>query len=70
MRQMLLQGDLTERIIGVFFQVHRELGPGFLESIYATRCKSRSSMPDSRLSARFGLRSTFAEGKSGRFAPT
>jgi GxxExxY protein len=31
----LLHGDLTERIIGVFYQVHWELGPGFLESIYA-----------------------------------
>ncbi|HTE47189.1 MAG TPA: GxxExxY protein [Gemmatimonadaceae bacterium] len=35
MRQQLLHGDLTERIIGVFFQVHWELGHGFLESIYA-----------------------------------
>jgi GxxExxY protein len=31
----LLHRDLTERIIGVFYQVHWELGPGFLESVYA-----------------------------------
>ena len=26
--------DLTEKIIGVFFDVYNELGPGFLESVY------------------------------------
>ena len=27
-------GDLTEKIIGVFFEVYNELGYGFLESVY------------------------------------
>lgn len=31
----LLHRDLTERIIGVFFQVHRELGFGFSEAVYS-----------------------------------
>jgi len=26
--------DLTERIIGAAIEVHRKMGPGFLESIY------------------------------------
>ncbi len=26
--------DLTQRIIGVFYEVYNELGPGFLESVY------------------------------------
>lgn len=26
--------DLTQRIIGVFYDVYNELGPGFLESVY------------------------------------
>ena len=29
----LLHRELTERIIGVFYEVHRELGSGFLERI-------------------------------------
>lgn len=31
---MLLYEDLTKKIIGVAIDVHKELGPGLLESIY------------------------------------
>lgn len=31
---MLEQEDLTERIIGAAIEVHRQLGPGFIESVY------------------------------------
>ena len=30
----LIHKDLTERIIGVYFEVYNELGHGFLESVY------------------------------------
>ena len=32
---MLEHAELTERIIGVFYEVYNDLGPGFLESVYA-----------------------------------
>ena len=31
----LLHEEITDRILGAFYQVHRELGPGYLESVYA-----------------------------------
>jgi GxxExxY protein len=33
----LIHQDLTERIIGLFFDVYNELGYGFLESVYEQR---------------------------------
>jgi hypothetical protein len=30
----LVRGELTEKILGEAFEVHRSLGPGFLESVY------------------------------------
>jgi hypothetical protein len=33
-RRVLLEQDLTERIIGAAIEVHRALGPGLLESTY------------------------------------
>jgi GxxExxY protein len=30
----LKHGDLTEKLIGIFYNVHNELGHGFLESVY------------------------------------
>jgi GxxExxY protein len=33
-REKLLHGELTEKIIGIFYAVYNELGGGFLESVY------------------------------------
>lgn len=30
----LKHGELTEKLIGIFFNIHNELGHGFLESVY------------------------------------
>ena len=35
----LKHGDLTEKIIGTFFEVYNELGFGFLESVYEEALK-------------------------------
>ena len=34
MKKALKHGELTEKIIGVFYDVYNELGHGFLESVY------------------------------------
>jgi GxxExxY protein len=34
MKHGLKHSEITQRIIGVFFDVYNELGPGFLESVY------------------------------------
>jgi PD-(D/E)XK nuclease superfamily protein len=36
---------LTSRIIGVFYEVYNELGPGFLESVHAEAMGGSSSYP-------------------------
>jgi len=33
-RPGLRYGELTQKVIGIFYQVYRELGHGFLESVY------------------------------------
>lgn len=34
---MLIEGELSQQIIGAAIEVHRELGPGLLESAYEER---------------------------------
>ena len=34
-RSGLLHGEISNRILSAFFRVHNEIGPGFLESVYA-----------------------------------
>jgi len=39
----LVEGKLTEQIIGAAYEVHRELGSGFLEKVYASALQRESS---------------------------
>lgn len=36
----LVDGALTQRIVGIFYDVYNELGPGFLETFTKTRFAS------------------------------
>jgi len=36
----MIESDLSKRVIGCLIEVHRELGPGLLESTYE-RCLAR-----------------------------
>ena len=38
-RKSFTESDLTEKVIGIFYSVYNELGPGFLESIYENAMK-------------------------------
>ncbi|MFP4344223.1 MAG: GxxExxY protein [Anaerolineales bacterium] len=40
---MLIEKDLTKKIIGAAIEVHKALGPGLLESVYQT-CLARELM--------------------------
>lgn len=33
-KAVLVDADLTDRVIGIFYAVYNELGSGFLESVY------------------------------------
>ena len=45
MRDDLLHGDVTEQIIGGFYEVHYELGGGFLEYVFITSADRSAPRP-------------------------
>ena len=45
----LLQADITDKIIGAFFAVYRELGFGFLETVYGNALSMELARRDLRV---------------------
>ena len=41
-KPLLLYSELTEQILGVYYDVYNEIGHGFLESVYANCMSYRS----------------------------
>jgi hypothetical protein len=51
--------DVTQRIIGVFFDVHNELGYGFLESVYREAMGIALESAGLQVEKEFGLEARF-----------
>ena len=49
---MLIAGELTEQIIGLGIEVHRNTGRGLLESAMSNACVMNCGRPVSRANAR------------------
>jgi hypothetical protein len=61
--------ELTEKIIGVFYEVYNELGYGFLESVYGKAFKALREKA-SRSKAKYRFRFGFAVRRSAALSLT
>ena len=61
---------LTEKIIGVFYEVYNELGFGFLESVYREAMRVALRQAGLRVEAEFPVPVSFRERLLAFFAPT
>ena len=59
--------DITRAIIGAFYEVHWELGPGLLESVYANAMECALTDDGLRVDARVRYLSTSEGGASACF---
>jgi GxxExxY protein len=69
-RGQLIDGELTEVIIGAFFDVYNELGYGFLESVYRRALQMALAAMGIKSEAEAPLEVFFVGGRSGSSAPT
>ena len=65
MDEKFKHGDLTDKIIGTFYEVYNELGFGFLESVYEEAMIIALSAKGLTVSSRFKFPFGFAEKRSG-----
>ncbi len=59
---MLLHEDLTYKIIGAAMEVHRRLGPGFLESVYEEAFSIELNVSGSNFESQKELRIWYRDG--------
>jgi hypothetical protein len=61
--------ELTEKIIGVFYDVYNELGHGFLETIYEQALAIALAQAGMKVERQVAVSVWFAVGRSEIFAP-
>ena len=59
--------ELTQRIIGAAYEVHRELGPGFLEKVYETALFHELHSQDIRVMAQAAIPVQYKEQPVGTY---
>jgi GxxExxY protein len=64
-----LHSEVTEKVIGVLFEVYNELGGGFLESVYQEAMRIALLQPGLRVATEVPISAYFRGEVSGTFVP-
>jgi GxxExxY protein len=65
--RLALPSDLSQRVIGCFFRVYNELGPGFLESVYARALAAEFEASGVAYDREVGIEVYYRDGLVGSF---
>ena len=61
----IIYGDLSYEIMGAIFEVHKKLGPGFLESVYHKALVEEFSERGMKIEAQKTINLTYKDKKIG-----